>query len=413
MIFIVNEAVIGLSGAPDNGAPHAGTVIEGDVVEKIADAENAGWMKVRVFPEKEREGFLPTHALNPVPSPSADIDREQFFVAATLAAQVFGVDDQYLYAVAAAQSGVKNIQSPVPGSEVFGPFQFSVARWADLIGRFGAEENITADDRSDPFKQMVLAARYSSALIVSLKTMLGRDPLLNQLYLAQLLGEDGGRAVLTAVPPTSIDTALKTKLDVPTVLKLVADNPQILQRGGQSATVSQAVDAAAAALQPGLNEAAQLGALLTPPRGAVAGKLDLSTIDRGRDMAQKIIDAFANAGFNEIKQATAVAIAKHESGLNPIKINRLGEHSVGLFQLNTEGSGRGHGHTDAQLQDPDAKIQIAIAAALNPRDPFGRNFAAAKTLEQSVNTFVIDFENPKDKPTEIADVLRIARQLLA
>lgn len=179
--------------------------------------------------------------------------------------------------------------------------------------------------------------------------------------------------------------------------------------------MSQALDAAAEVLQPGLNEAAQLDARVNPPEVAAPGALNLTTIDPGlpTEMAQKIIIAFANANFNTIKQATAVATAKHESGLIPTKINPVGEHSVGLFQLNTQGSGRGSGHDDAELKDPDTNIRIVLTAALDPHDPFGRNFAAAKTLEQSVNAFIIDFENPRDKPTEIADVLRIARQLLS
>src|SRR5215469_3090683 len=118
-------------------------------------------------------------------------------------------------------------------------------------------------------------------------------------------------------------------------------------------TVSQALDAAAEVLQPGLNEAAQLDARVNPPEVAAPGALNLTTIDPGlpTEMAQKIIISFANANFNTIKQATAVATAKHESGLIPTKINPVGEHSVGLFQLNTQGSGRGSGHDDAELKD--------------------------------------------------------------
>jgi hypothetical protein len=219
-----------------------------------------------------------------------------------------------------AQSGVKNAASSVPGSDAFGPFQFSVARWADLVARFGAEENITADDRSDPFDQVVLAARYSLSLADALKTVLGRDPDLNELYLAHLLGEDGGRAVLTASPATPVDTALQTKLDAVSVRKLVADNPSILQQGGQTATLSQALGAAAAALGPGLSEAAALDARLNPQEVPVApGELNFSSITAAskRAMAQKIVDAFANAGFDTIRQATAVATAIKESGLCP------------------------------------------------------------------------------------------------
>jgi hypothetical protein len=416
MIYVVNVAVIGLSETPEDGAPHpAGTVIEGDKVEKIADAEVLGWMRVRVLGGAPREGFLPLHALEPAAPPGPDIDQDQFFVAATLAARVFGTDNQYLYALAAAQSGVKNAASSVAGSDAFGPFQFSVARWADLVARFGAEENITADDRSDPFDQVVLAARYSRTLADALKTALGRDPALTELYLAHLLGEDGGRAVLTASPATPVDTALQTKLDAASVRKLVADNPQILQQGGRAATLSEALDAAAAALRPGLNEAASLDARLNPQGAAVIpGELNFSSIAASkRAMAQKIVDAFANAGFDTIRQATAVATAIKESGLNPTIPNvTTKEHSVGLFQLNMKG-GRGAGHSEAELQNADTNIGIVIAAARDPHDPFGRDLARANTLEEVVQAFVVDFENPANKPQEISDVLRLARPLLA
>ncbi len=416
MIYIVVEAVAGLSQTPEDGAPHpAGTVIEGDKVEKIADAENLGWIKVRVLGGAPREGFLPLRALAPAGPPGPEIDQDQFFVAATLAARVFGTDNQYLYALANAQSGVKNIPSPVTGSDAFGPFQFSVARWADLVARFGAEENIIADDRSDPFEQVVLAARYSQTLADALKPALGRKLNLNELYLAYLLGEDGGRAVLTAGPGTPVDTALQTRLDAASAGKLVAGNPGILQQGGRPATLSQALDAAATALKPGLDEAAALDARLDPQPAPVApGALNFNSITTApeRAMAQKIVDAFASAGFDTLRQAVAVATARKESGLIPGARNTRNEDSVGLFQLNING-GRGAGHSAPELMDPDTNIGIAVAAARNPHDPFGRNLARANTLEQIVQAFVVDFENPKDKPQEISDVLRLVRPLLA
>lgn len=415
MIFKVKEAAIALRTAPDNKASVVDMLVEGQEVEKIADApENRDWIKVRVLENKE-EGFLLLSALDQAPSPSADIDQDQFFVAVTLAARVFGTDNQYLYALAAAQSGVKNLAGSVPGSDAFGPFQFSAARWADLVARFGAEENITVDDRSDPFEQVVLAARYSRALADALKTALGHDPVLNELYLAHLLGEDGGRAVLTASPATPVDTALQTKLDAANARKLVADNPSILQQGGRTATLSQALDAADAALQPGLSEAAVLDARLNPQEAAAApGSLNFSSIATApkRAMAQKIVDAFSSAGFDTIRQAVAVATAIKESGLIPTIVNRRGELSVGLFQLNIHG-GRGTGHTESALVDPDTNIGIVIAAAGDPHDRFGRNLARANTLEQVVHAFVFDFEKPKDKPQENSDVLRLVRPLLA
>jgi hypothetical protein len=134
-------------------------------------------------------------------------------------------------------------------------------------------------------------------------------------------------------------------------------------------------------------------------------------------MAQKIINAFASNGFNKIKQATAVATAHYESGLDPKIINSNHEHSVGLFQLNMARGARGDPRkthkTETELQDPDINIKIVIDAALDQTDPFGRNFGAAGTLDDAVKAFVTDFENPKKVQKEIDSVTGTARQLLA
>jgi Phage tail lysozyme len=417
MNFVVTEPVIGLSESPDDGARHLGTVVYGDRVEKINDADNAGWVKVAVLPEREREGFLPLHALEPVTTPSQDIDKEQFYAAVALAARVSAVDDEYLYGLAVAQSGLKNISNPVPGSDGFGPFQFSIARWADLVGRFGAEENITADDRSVPFAQVVLAARYTRLLTDGLKTALKREPQLNELFAAHLLGEDAGRIVLAGDHATFIDTALQNAPGAAALRKAVADNPQIFPQGNQT-TIAQALAAAATKLQPGLDAAAQVKARLNPPGAPAPGpiQLNLRSVDPKRlAIAQMIVSAFADAGFDDIHQAAALANAIRESGLIPTKENIAlpKEFSVGLFQMNMMGGGRGSHNTELELKDPNINIGIVVKAAQNIRDQLGRNFRQAKTIEEAVGSFVRDFENPKNPQAEIALRLTTAKQLLA
>ena len=204
-------------------------------------------------------------ALQPEAPPTPDIDAEQFYAAAALTARVSAVDDEYLFGLAAALSGLKNIPSSVAGSDGFGPFQFSIARWADLVGRFGADEDITVDARSDPFAQIVIAARYIRLLTNSLKTALRRDPQLNELFLGHLLGEDAAPVVLAAPSPRRLSTRRRRASRVHAdVQKAVADNPQIFQNGNQTA-IAQALAAAAAKLQPGLNAASQVKAKLNLP----------------------------------------------------------------------------------------------------------------------------------------------------
>jgi lysozyme len=271
-IFTVKDDEISLSQAPRDDAAAVGVLLNGDRVEQIGDPESSGWVKVTLLPEKKLEGFLPLRALESEAPPTPDIDAEQFYAAAALTARVSAVDDEYLYGLAVALSGLKNIPSSVAGSDGFGPFQFSIARWADLVGRFGADEDITVDARSDPFAQVVIAARYARLLTDSLKTALRRDPQLNELFLAHLLGADAAPGVLAApLPATSVDAASQGKPGAADVQKAVADNPQIFQNGNQT-PIAQALAAAAAKLQLGLNAASQLKAKLNPPGAPAPGQ---------------------------------------------------------------------------------------------------------------------------------------------
>lgn len=275
-ILIVKEDEINLSQKPREDADAVGVLLRDDQVEQIGDSESPGWVRVTLLPEKKLEGFLPLHAVEPEAPPSPDIDQEQFYAAAALAARVSSADEEYLFGLAVALSGLKNIASSVADSDGFGPFQFSVARWADLVGRFGADEDITVDGRSDPFAQVVLAARYEHLLTDILKAALNREPNLNELFVAHLLGEDAAPVVLAnADLATSIDLASKGKPGAADAQKAVTDNPEIFQHGIRT-TIAQALDAAAAKLQLGLAAAAQLKAKLNPPAAPAPGSIILN-----------------------------------------------------------------------------------------------------------------------------------------
>lgn len=286
-VFIVKEDETSLFEKPRIDADAVGVLLRDDQVEQTGDSESPGWVKVARLPEKKLEGFLPLRALKPEAPPSPEIDEEQFYAAAALAARVSSADDEYLFGLAVALSGLKNIPSPVAGSDGFGPFQFSVARWADLVARFGADEDITTDSRPDPFAQIVLAARYDRLLTDILKTTLHREPNLNELFVAHLLGEDAAPVVLaTADLATSIDSASKGKPGAADAQRAVADNPQTFQRGIQT-TITQALDAAAAKLQPGLDAASRLKAKLNPPAAPAPGSVSLDP--KQQDVFEKLM----------------------------------------------------------------------------------------------------------------------------
>jgi hypothetical protein len=124
-----------------------------------------------------------------------------------------------------------------------------------------------------------------------------------------------------------------------------------------------------------------------------------------RPIAQKILDAFAAAGFGQFQQVAALANAIAESNLDPGVHLAGGEDSWGLFLLNARG-GLGTGHTPAELKDPDVNIGIVVVEA--KRHPA---FAAATSLDQAVEIFVQQIERPADPGSEIIRRQQIARQL--
>ena len=115
-------------------------------------------------------------------------------------------------------------------------------------------------------------------------------------------------------------------------------------------------------------------------------------------------------GSGRVQQATALANAFAESGLDPRqRTTSSREDSVGLFQLNRKG-GEGEGHTVEELMDPDANIAITISKIINIT---AFNRAASPLSRDAVDAFVRLFERPQDIPGEIAACLALAQRLLA
>jgi hypothetical protein len=123
-----------------------------------------------------------------------------------------------------------------------------------------------------------------------------------------------------------------------------------------------------------------------------------------RPIAQKILDAFAEAKFGQFQQVAALANAIAESTLDP-KL-RSDDDSWGLFLLNRRG-GFGTGYTPEQLQDPDINIGIMVKEAQK-----NQRFAAATSLDDAVEIFVRQIERPQNPTSEVIRRQQIARQLL-
>jgi hypothetical protein len=132
-----------------------------------------------------------------------------------------------------------------------------------------------------------------------------------------------------------------------------------------------------------------------------------SVIPKGRQqVADLIIQRFAEAGLEQHHQIAALANALAESRLNPSAHNTTGEDSVGLFQLNRQ-RGLGTGFERDFLKVPENNIRIILDAAMKDKE-----FRNATTLEEAVRAFVYNVERPADKPGQTRKRLKIARQLL-
>jgi hypothetical protein len=138
-----------------------------------------------------------------------------------------------------------------------------------------------------------------------------------------------------------------------------------------------------------------------------AGRVDLSSIPtQDRAIAQKILDAFAAAGYGVFQQVAALANAIGESNLKPNAHSPPPEDSVGLFQLNRR-TGLGRGHSSQSLEDPDTNISLIILEAKKFDE-----FKNASSLDDAVAVFVRKVERPADADTEIAKRQEIANRLM-
>jgi hypothetical protein len=284
-----------------------------------------------------------------------------------------GVNPHYILAVAQKRSEISDTND----NDMIGPFRLKQADWNASCTDAEFDYHFLPDDINDWNMQIpvfaLMAHRAFDAYVLKNNT----SPSTLQLYLAQWPG--------TADPP--LQTDLQKALD---------DTAPLI---GPAATV--VLDDAQNAVQP-------IGNVAQQPGQQPAGQLKLTSIAQAQQpMAQKIVNAFANAGMGIFQQASALANAIAESNLNPNAHAAIGEDSWGLFQLNRSG-GLGKGHNPDELVNPDRNIAIVIAEAKK----YGE-FTAATTLPIAVSAFVRDVERPGDISGEIVKRLKIAQRFVS
>jgi tail lysozyme len=236
-------------------------LVIGNQVDVDTDIQGKARVKVTVVePPPRRTGWMTTNESLKLLVPEPDIDPNELYDLLKLKT-VGKADQRYLFALAFAESGLKNVPSPIAGSDGFGPFQYTSARWMELLHSVDAD--LTSEGRMDHRQQATLAIAEVVAAMKQAETALSRPVLRNELYLLHLLPTSAADVFLKAVkdaPTTPIDTILT---DVPDAARFMEQYPTLLQFSNRTATVAEALDLAASALQPGLDKSVELD----PPPG--------------------------------------------------------------------------------------------------------------------------------------------------
>jgi hypothetical protein len=128
-----------------------------------------------------------------------------------------------------------------------------------------------------------------------------------------------------------------------------------------------------------------------------------------REMAQKVISAFAKAGFGTHQQAAALASAIIESDLNTAATSASLDNGIGLFQINPRNpqGGFGTGYTTAQLIDPDINIALTIRQSKKVS-----RFVNSVSVDDAIETFVRFVIRPQRPELAVLTARKLARQLV-
>ncbi|HEY4045038.1 MAG TPA: phage tail tip lysozyme [Rhodopila sp.] len=342
------------------------------------------------------------------------IDRKLFAAECWRSAIDFGANAHYLVAVATLRS---NIADGVVGDEA-GPFRLLPTEW--VAKEWGAAELLLRLDPELLFDWRMQCAAFALMAFrtaAQLQTKLGRGPTATELFLAQLAGS--GIAAQAQKSDESILTLLTRQSDADfppgqSHEKIVDRFAKWFKENGQPVTGKQAFDTISAGLQMALDQTKSMveatGAVViadvfagVEPTAPSSSNLNLTSLSAEKKaMAEKILAAFAKAGFGGVQQTAAVANAMAESGLQADSESDPPEQSIGLFQLNMK-NGLGVGRTKESLKDPDTNIGIIIDAAKHLQA-----FQAAISLREAVDVFVRRIERPANQTVEVDKRLKIA-----
>ncbi len=199
-----------LRNAPDlNAQSPLGVVTLDDALEILAETD--GWLEVRVIDESGnvRTGFVPADRVNrdaPAPQVDPEIDPVAFGTVCTNSARTYGVNRDYLIALAWCESGIKNVGTS--GSTAFGPFQFIRATWRGMVVEHGADTGITEAAIVHWHAQVTFAAILVAKATERILDKLDRLPTATELCLTHILGVEAALHTLQGERARKIDDIL-------------------------------------------------------------------------------------------------------------------------------------------------------------------------------------------------------------
>ncbi len=148
------------------------------------------------------------------------------------AASIVGVDPQVLLAIAKVESNFDpNAVNKI--SQASGLFQFIKGTWKDMVNKFGQKHGIDLNEILDPLANAIMAAEFTKVNQTSLSKVLGREPNLEETYLAHFSGLAGAKKALKAklADPSAKASTVWGK-------KAIAGNKKLL---GGGITVTEAI----------------------------------------------------------------------------------------------------------------------------------------------------------------------------
>ncbi|MCX7068416.1 MAG: phage tail tip lysozyme [Methylococcales bacterium] len=179
---------------------HSSHIING--IGKVGGANGEEWWHVEVLSASNdpspRKGYILAKFLKEKTDdePLLQVDKKLFIDSLSFAAKSYGVDRDYLAVVAQIESGMQNIRA-TDGSAAIGPFQFTPAIWAELLGSM-EDKDLTTESIVSYSNQALVAAYHSARNITAFEEKRQGLPTRIERYLTGAFGMEMADVILKA-----------------------------------------------------------------------------------------------------------------------------------------------------------------------------------------------------------------------